>query len=382
MLDVMRFRTLALCALATMVVGCSSSTKELPPAELPKFQPEVQLEQQWSRSIGEGQGKTYNMLTPAVDGENIYAADIEGRVMSIDRTTGKVNWRQDLDIPVSGGVGVGYGLVLMGTLRGDVVALDAETGEERWRKRVTSEVLAPPVSNGDVVVVQTQDDQIIALEADSGEQRWIFANTPAVLTLRGTGAPLVTNQLVVAGLSSGRVIALDTQRGLPVWEQVVAMPTGRSELERMVDIDGGMLQSGNTLYVVTYQGRLAALELNSGRVLWQRDASSYNSVAQGYGSIYISEADGKVEGIDEGSTSALWSNEELARRQLSAPAVFSSYVAVGDYEGYLHLLSQVDGRFVGRVRVDRHGLRAAPVVAGDWLYAYGNGGKLVAYTIR
>ncbi|GGJ92401.1 outer membrane protein assembly factor BamB [Pseudomonas matsuisoli] len=382
MRDVMRFKNFALCALAALVVGCSSNTKELPPAELPKFQPEVQLDEQWSRSIGEGQGDTYNMLTPAVDGANIFASDIEGRVMSMDRTSGSVNWRKDLDVPVSGGVGVGYGLVLVGTLRGDVIALDESSGEEVWRKRVTSEVLSAPVSNGDVVVVQTQDDQLVALDAATGNQRWIFANTPAVLTLRGTSSPVVTNQLVIAGLSSGRVIALDTQRGLPVWEQTIAVPTGRSELERMVDIDGDLLQSGNTLYVVSYQGRLAALDLTTGRIQWQREASSYNTPAQGYGSIYLSDAGGKVEGIDEASTSALWSNEELARRQLSAPAVFSSYVAVGDFEGYLHLLSQVDGRFVGRARVDRHGLRARPIVVGDWLYAYGNGGNLVAYTIR
>lgn len=378
----MRFKNFALCALAALVVGCSSNTKELPPAELPKFQPEVQLEKQWSRSIGDGQGDTYNMLTPVVEGETIYAADIDGRVMSMDRTTGKVNWRKDTKLRVSGGVGIGAGELLLGTLDGEVVALDASNGEERWRARVPSEVLAAPSSNGDVVIVQTQDDQIVALEAGTGTQRWIFANTPAVLTLRGTGSPVVTSQLAIAGLSSGRVIALDTQRGLPVWEQTIAVPTGRSELERMVDIDGEMLQSGSTLYVVTYQGRLAALDMNSGRILWQREASSYNSLAQGYGSIYLSEADGKVSGIDEASTSALWSNDQLARRQVSAPAVFSSYVAVGDYEGYLHLLSQVDGRFVGRVRVDRHGLRARPIVVGDWLYAYGNGGELAAYTLR
>ncbi|MDH1265088.1 outer membrane protein assembly factor BamB [Pseudomonas sp. GD03944] len=379
----MRWKNAALLALAVLVVGCSSnSKKELPPAELPDFEEEVVLQEEWSRSIGEGQGETFNMLAPAVDGDEIYAADVEGLVMALDRMTGKVIWKQDLEAPVSGAVGAGYGLVLLGTLKGEVIALDASSGEEKWRSRVTSEVLAPPAVNGDIVLVQTQDDRLIALDADTGDQRWIFENTPAVLTLRGTGSPVLTNRLAIAGLSTGKVIALDAQRGIPIWEQRVAIPQGRSELDRVVDIDGGLLLSGGTLYVVSYQGRVAALDMESGRVLWQREASSSVGVAQGFGNVYVSLASGTVEGIDERSASALWSNEALARRQLSAPEVFSSYVAFGDLEGYLHLISQVDGRFVGRERIDRNGLRARPVVVGDWLYAFGNGGKLVALTIK
>lgn len=379
----MRWKNAALLALAVLAVGCSSnSKKELPPADLPKFEKEVELRTEWSRSIGEGQGETFNMLVPAVDGEAIYAADVEGLVVAIERTTGKVIWRKKLDIPVSGAVGAAYGQVLLGTLKGEVIALDSASGEEQWRSRVTSEVLAAPASNGDVVVVQTQDDRLIAFDADTGSQRWIFENTPAVLTLRGTGSPLVTNRLVVAGLSSGKVVAVDAQRGVPVWEQRVAIAQGRSELERVVDIDGGLLLSGGTVYAVSYQGRVAALDLESGRVMWQREASSSVGVAQGFGNVYVSLSSGTVEGIDERSASALWSNDALARRQLSAPETFSSYVAVGDLEGYLHLLSQVDGRFVGRQRIDSSGLRARPLVVGDWLYAYGNGGKLVALTIR
>ncbi|AYC31960.1 outer membrane protein assembly factor BamB [Pseudomonas cavernae] len=383
MRDVMRWKYAALLAFAVLAAGCSSnSKKELPPAELPDFTEEVQLKTEWSRSIGDGQGDSYNMLVPAVDGDSIFAADVNGEVKAMNRLTGDVLWEQDLDLPVSGAIGAGYGLVLVGTLRGEVIALDASSGEEKWRARVTSEVLAPPANNGDVVVVQTQDDRIIALDAATGSQRWVFDNTPAVLTLRGTSAPLVTSRLAIAGLSTGKVIALDIQRGLPVWEQRVAVPQGRSELDRIVDIDGALRLSGNTVYVTTYQGRVAGLDLDSGRILWQHEASSYVGLAEGLGSVYVSEASGTVDSIDERSTSVLWSNDKLARRQLSAPEVFSSYVAFGDLEGYLHLVSQTDGRFVGRERIDSDGLRARPLVVGDWLYAYGNGGKLVALTIR
>ena len=379
----MRWTHAVMLAAAVLAVGCSSnSTKELPPAELTKFSEEVRLDKQWSRSVGAGQGETWNQLELASEGDSLFAADIEGLVLAMNRETGKVLWKQELDLPVSGGVGAGYGLVLLGTLKGEVIALDSSSGEEKWRARVGGEVLSAPASNGNVVVVQTQDDRLIGLDAYDGRQLWRYDSTPAVLTLRGTGSPVVTNRLAVAGLSSGKVIAVDVERGIPVWEQRVAVPKGRTELERVVDIDGGLMLSGGTLYVVSYQGQLTALDLESGRPLWQREASSYVGVSSGFGNIYVSEATGTVEGIDERSTTALWSNDALARRQLTTPATLSSNVVVGDLEGYLHLLSQVDGRFVGRVRVDSDGLRARPLVVGDWLYAYGNSRKLVAYTLR
>ena len=373
----------AVLALAVLAAGCSSNgKKELPPAELTQFKEEVALKKLWSRSIGDGQGEKYNLLVPAIENDRIFASDVNGEVYALNRRTGDVVWEKDLDLPVSGAVGVGYGLLTLGTLKGEVIALDSSTGAERWRSRVNSEVLAPPANNGDVVVVQTQDDRLIGLDAATGERRWIYESSPAVLTLRGTGAPVVTNRLAIAGLSTGKVVAVDIQNGVPVWESRVAVPQGRSELERVVDIDGGLLLSGGTLYVSTYQGRVAGLDLESGRVLWQRDASSYVGVAQGFGNVYVSEASGTVESVDERSSSALWSNDTMGRRQLSAPEVFSSYVAVGDFEGYLHLLSQVDGRFVGRERIDSDGLRARPLVVDDTIYVFGNSGKLEALTLR
>ncbi|WP_110949983.1 outer membrane protein assembly factor BamB [Pseudomonas bohemica] len=383
MRDVIRWKHAALLALAILAAGCSSnSKKELPPAELTDFKEEVVLQKLWSRSVGDGQGDIYNMLVPAIDGENIYAADANGLVMAINRGNGDVVWKKELEQPVSGAVGVGFGLVMVGTLRGEVIVLDEATGEQKWKAKATSEVLSAPATNGDVVVAQTQDDKVIGYDAATGNQRWIYESSPAVLTLRGTGAPIVTPQLALAGLSTGKVVALDTTNGVPVWEQRVAIPQGRSELDRVVDIDGGLLLSGSTLYVATYQGRIAGLELQSGRVLWQRDASSYSGVAQGFGSVYVSLANGTVEGVDERSSTALWSNDSLARRQLGSPEVFSSYVAVGDMEGYLHLLSQVDGHFVGREKIDSDGLRARPLVSGNTIYVFGNSGKLEALTIK
>ena len=379
----MRWKILAVLTLATLAVGCSSTDdKEIEPAPLPDFTEKASLQKEWSRSVGDGQGKLYNKLVPAIEGNRIFAADLNGVIMAMDRLSGDKLWEKELELPVSGALSVNGSLVFVGTLKGQVIALDSNTGEEVWRASVPSDVLAAPVSNGYVVVVQTQDDRVIGLEADTGKQLWISENSPAVLTLRGTSEPLVTGRLAIAGLSTGKVIALDINNGAPVWQQKVALPKGRSELERIVDIDGGMLLDGSTLYVVTYQGRMAAVDIDNGQMLWQRDSNSYVGLGEGFGSIYVSLSSGVVEAVDKTSSSALWSNDQLLRRQLTAPAAISNYVAAGDFEGYIHLLSQVDGQYVGREKVDGDGLRARPLVVDNWIYVYGNSGDLVAYTIK
>ncbi len=364
---------------AAVLAGCGSSSKtELPPAELEKFEAEVELDRVWKRNIGVGQGKLYNTLVPALDGLRLYAADARGRVVAMDREDGSVAWQVKLKEPLAGAVGTGGGRVLVGTLDGKVIALDETDGSEVWRATVSSEVLAPPQSNGDVVVVQTQDDKLFALDISSGERRWLYESTQPVLTVRGHSTPVVSLRQVFAGLSSGRVVSVAAENGIPIWEQQIAQPKGRSELERMVDIDGELLLDDRTLYAASFQGNLAALDAESGTQRWQHRASSHAGPAVGFGSVYLSHADGVVEAVDQNRGSTLWRNEDLQRRRLTGPVAFSSYVAVADFEGYVHLLAQTDGRLVGRIRVDRKGVRVAPIVVGDTLFVFGNSGDLVA----
>ena len=376
-------RYLAVGLSALVLAGCgSSSKKELPPAPLEKFTAEVSLERSWKRNIGVGQGKLYNTLTPALDGLALYAADARGRVVAMDRDTGSVSWQVRLKEPLSGAVGAGGGRVMVGTLDGQVITLDENDGSELWRAQVSSEVLAPPQTNGDVVVVQTQDDKLVALDISSGDQRWIYEASLPVLTVRGTSTPVVSLRQVYAGLASGRVVSLAADSGIPLWEERIAQPQGRSELERMVDIDGDLLLSGQSLYVASFQGNLAALDAESGNMRWQRPVSSYVGPAAGFGSVYVSHANGVVEAVDQNRGNSLWRNESLMRRQLTAPVAFSSYVAVADFEGYVHLLAQTDGRLVGRIRVDRKGVRVAPIALGDTLYVFGNSGDLAALKLK
>ena len=379
----LKFRYLAIGLAAALAVGCSSSgKKELPPAELEDFTAEQELERSWERNIGVGQGKLFTHLSPVIDGLTLYAADAKGRVVSMDRDTGEVNWQVKLDERLSGAVGAGGGRVMLGTLDGEVIVLAEADGEELWRAQVSSEVLAPPQTNGDVVVVQTQDDKLTALDISSGEQRWIYESSLPVLTVRGHSTPVVNLRRVYAGLASGRVVALAADTGLPLWEERVAQPQGRSELERMVDIDGDLLLQDDVLYVVSFQGVMAALNAETGTPLWQYPASSHTGIAEGFGSLYVTHADGKIEAVDRNRAEPLWTNEDLLRRNLTAPVAFSSFVAVADFEGYVHLLAQTDGRLVARKRVDSKGVRAAPIVIGDTLYVYGNSGDLVALKLE
>ena len=205
----MRLALAAVLGASLLVVGCSSSDKKEPqPMALEKIQEEVTLNKVWSRSVGNGQGKLYNRLVPAVYGDQIYVAGADGEVSSIDRHSGKVVWSKKLKEPVSGAISAAYGKVLIGTLKGDVIALDVSDGDELWRHNVAREVLAAPISNGDRVIVQTQDDSLIGLDESTGSQVWILENSPAVLTLRGTSTPLVTNDVVYAGLSTGKIIEI------------------------------------------------------------------------------------------------------------------------------------------------------------------------------
>lgn len=379
------FNILVLLLAGLLIAGCSSKgdKKAQQPLALEKISSEVKLQREWSASVGVGQGKLWNRLSPAIEGGQLFVADAAGLVVALDRYTGKKSWQRKLKkVEVSGAIGAGAGQVVLGTLAGEVIALDAATGNELWRSNIGSEVLAAPAVNDRVVVVQTQGDRLIALDAFTGARRWVYESTPALLTLRGTSTPLLTDYLVYAGLSTGKVVAVELEHGLPVWEQRIAISSGRTELERMVDIDGSLTVKDGVLYVSAFNGHTAGLDEQTGRILWQREGSSIGAVAQGYGNAYVSLDSGEIEAIDERSSTVLWRNEGLLRRQPTGLGVLSSYVATADLEGYVHLLSQVDGRFVARTRVDNKGVRVRPLVEGGWMYIYGNGGKLVALTIK
>lgn len=348
------------------------------PSPLVELDQPVQPQLLWSRDVGAGTDDRRLSLEPRVLGQTVYVADAEGQVQALATADGATRWRVDLDLPVAGGPGVGEGLVLVGTSDAEVVALSAASGEERWRTRVSSEVLSVPAIANGVVIVHTIDGKLFGLEATNGNERWRYEREVPTLTLRGTGSPVISAGVVYAGMAGGKLVALRADNGNLIWDVAVTVPGGRSELERLADIDGDPLVLGGGVFVSTYQGEVAAIEQRSGQVAWRRGMSSYSRMAADRQGLYVSNADGVVWGLDIRSGAERWSQEALKHRRLSGVAAVGDLVAVGDFEGYLHWLDRNDGSLVGRSRVG-----SAPITTGLWvddgvLYVLGDGGELAA----
>lgn len=351
------------------------------PAELIEFEEQLRVSRLWSVGVGKGQGKGLYRLQPVIDGDRIFAASADGEVKAVNRESGRTLWKEDVDRALAGGVGFHDDSLFLGGKDGEVIRLDAGTGAERWLTRVSGEVLAPPQGDGRVVVVQTYDGKLYGLDYDSGEKIWNYDSNVPVLTIRGTSTPILQGGAAFAGFANGRVLAFDAMTGAVRWEARVAIPQGRSEIERIVDVDGAMAIQGSELYVASYQGRVAALDIRTGRKIWQRNISSFNGVSQGFGNVYVAEETGTVTAYLRNGQGIRWQQEALAWRGLSRPIPVSSYLAVADFDGYVHLLSQVDGEFQARLRPDGDGVRADMLSDGSVLYLYSNSGKLQAYNI-
>ena len=375
--------------LALLVSGCGSmnpfgwlAPEEVtdPPAELVPISNQFQIHQLWAGTVGQGADEKSAKLVPQVDGERLFIASGDGIVMALNAITGKPLWRVQTGLEISGGPGVDGELVFVGTRDAELVALSSETGEEQWRAPVSSEILSVPKSALGVVVVHTVDGKLFGFDVLDGRQIWLYERPIPVLTLHGSSSPAVSGGRVLVGFASGKLVALDILNGTLLWETSVTLPSGRSELERMVDIDGDPLVMGGLVFVTTYQGQLAAVGEDNGSVFWRKDLSAYSDIRADWRGLYVSDAAGQVWAFDPGNGVALWKNKDLLNRGLSAPAVLGDYVVVGDFEGYLHWLSSVDGGLVARVRVGSEPI-LSPLVADDRLYVYGTGGDLAVFAV-
>ncbi len=399
-----------LVALVTLAAGCSwfswlpwvdaPDVDPEEPAKLVSFDEELDIKRQWRAKIGRGLGKKYLRITPAIVAERIIAADGYGHVEARDRFSGKRIWQtqtHDLDRGffsslnfidrkdpsfISGGVGVGDGLVLLGTTDGEIVALNVDDGSHAWTTRLGSEVLATPTTGEGLVFTQTIDGRMVALDRDSGEVRWTYDNQVPVLTLRGTSSPVYRGGIVYGGFANGKVVAFRASNGEPIWEHRVMLPEGRSELDRMVDVDSKPLVAGPAIFVGAYHGRVKGLSARDGRARWEYELSTYLDLASGYEQVYAIDEDDKITALDINSGDEIWSQNDFRLRGLSSPVAFSNYVVVGDEEGYLHVLAQRDGRHLGRRKIDGGGIRTNPIVADSVLYIYDNSGGLHALELE
>ncbi len=382
-------RNLLCLFLASLLVsGCGplknlgsggNASEKTGPAALVAFEQEVNITKLWSTNTLGEYASINGGIRPVLAAGVIYAADSSGNVVAVDAGTGKQIWKKSIDSPLAGGVGLGGNLLVVADTNGDVFALEAETGEQRWSVRVTSEVLAAPAVNDAVVVVQSHDGKLVGLHASNGERRWQYEIDSPILTLRGTSPPILSDGMLIAGFANGKLVALAAESGSLLWENRLAIPQGRTELERLIDIDGRAVLVDEVIYASSYQGRIGAIAKATGRGIWYQNSSSVHDLAYGLGQVYSVQKDDEVRAIRGNSGQTLWSNDQLSLRKLNSPVTIEAYLAVADAEGYLHLLSQTDGRFVARVKVDGDGVTAPMIADGQKLYVQDNGGGLTAY---
>ena len=348
------------------------------PTKLFDVDKKIDLVKLWSSNIV-GDGRSIGgKIKPVLSNSKIYVADQDGLIASIAADTGDIVWKVDLQIPLGGGVGIGGEQIFVGSIDGDVIARDANNGTKNWQVKTSSEILSAPSGNGDITIVQTQDGRVYGLDAQNGEVRWQHEVEVPILSLRGTSTPVVKGNVAVTGFSSGKIYAFSAATGDIIWENRIGVPKGRSELERMVDIDGESIFSKEILYAASHQGRIGAIS-RTGQALWYQDANTVLGPAVGDSHVYIVETNNDIVAMDKNSGSIVWSNRHLRYRNLGRPSVANGYLLVGDYEGYLHILSEDDGDFIGRIRVDGSGISAPLIVDNNTIYVLDNDGAVSAY---
>jgi outer membrane protein assembly factor BamB len=371
---------LAMVAASTLTLaGCSSSKGFKPEVHKPSKLPEITASAQtlalvWKDSIGSEDSS--DPLRPQLDVQdgNVYAASHNGRVYGWS-ATGQKLWQVKTKQDITGGVTAGHGLVVFGTAKGEIVALDAKDGKTLWTKDTSASILSPALVSDHRVVVLGNDGTVTATDSTTGQMAWTFDIPMPSLSIRGSSAPVLFdgNTVIVAG-AAGRIYGLDLATGVPKWERRIAVSAGTSEVQRLIDVDGDPFVSGRQLYVVSYQGQLAAMNLDNQQINWVVDTSSLRTPTEGLGNIYVSTADGKILAVDEQSGKIVWTLDSLSYRGLSNPVVLGRYLVVGDEKGYLHIIEQTEGKVVGRVKTS--GAVSTLRVVGDRLLVQTASGAL------
>jgi len=348
------------------------------PAPLLPFSPQVQLRELWSRKFGNGQGRE-TRLQPALFENILYVAAHNGLAGALSAASGEVLWQYRAENELSGAVGVSPGLVLLGDVEGHLLALNRADGSLRWQRLLDAEILSPPAADAERVIVRTTNDNVFALAVEDGAELWTYESKLPLLTLRGASPPLLVEEYVFIGFDSGWLVALNPENGEEEWRVQVGEPEGSSPIDRLVDIDAELLLAGDQLYAVAYQSRLVSLDWRQGRVRWLSQLSSLNRPALGFGNAYVTTEQGLLMALDRDEGRLRWQKQSLRGRLPGPPVALLDYLAIGDEEGWLHLLSQVDGSVAARLRHGRKRISATPLVRGDVVYVLGDGGKIGAY---
>lgn len=376
----MKYRSLVLVAAMLALGACSKDKKVDEPAELVDIKnPSVRVQKVWGASVGGGGKKLRLGLGLSSLDNRLFAAGRDGDVAAFDLKTGKQLWRVDTKLELAGGTGAGNGHVAVGSADGQVILLSAENGAEKWRADVNGEVLSAPAITDDQVIVRTVDGKMRALTLSDGSETWTTEQQIPRLTLRGTAAPVVARDMALSGFDNGRVMAVNLADGSTVWDSAVSPPQGRTELERLNDIDAAVKISGDEVFVAGFQGRAAMLSLDSGQVWWNREVSSYRAVDLDDDQLYIATSQGDLVALKKRSGVEVWRNDTLKNRSLSAPAAVGEYVVVADLDGYVHWFDRATGTLAARAKTGGARVTNAPLVAEGTVYVITDKGDITAF---
>ncbi len=337
--------------------------------------------EQWSARAGRAY-VGFHRLEPALLDDQIITGAADGTVTAWALGSGERRWQTEVPAFLSGAVGAGENTVAVASTDGRVFALAADSGAIRWEQSVSTAALAPPAVGQGSVVVRTGDGRVFALEADTGAQRWLYSRSVPALSLHGHGAPVLVSGGVVAGFDNGRLSALDLQTGTPAWEATVAVPEGRTDLARMVDLDADPVVSRGELFAGTYQGRVAGLSLTSGQIAWARELSVLGGLSVDANNLYVSDAQGRITAFDRSNGASVWRFEGASETTLTAPVRHGETLAVATAAGEVIWLSPDNGEVLARHRVGGDVISAAPQVSGNTLYVLDQRGRLQALTIE
>ena len=375
-------KLLIICLTLIAVSGCSSSGGNLPdPAPLNAINQQVQLVQHWSVAVGKGDFKSSSVMQPLLSGSAIFAASGQ-QLGSFNVDTGEVNWKIDLAEKVTAGVGHINQQLFVVTQSGKLVAVSSADGSILWQVNTSSEALAAPQANCKIVVVQTVDGKVSAYAVKEGKFQWSYAANLPSLTLRGTSTPLVNESYTYAGFASGKLVALDNQVGSVVWQKSIGAAIGRSEIERLVDIDGALTLVDDLLYVSSYQGNIAAIDALTGTVRWQQPVSSISGTALVGDAILVVDAQDTVLAYDRERGHVLWQNDALKHRLLTSPMGLANQALVVDTEGYAHVLQLSDGEFIGRQKLAIKGARIGSKSYQDNIFLLSLDGRLTRLGLK
>ena len=362
-----------------LLTGCSGATDiDVRPSRLVPIRSELAIHPVWYKQAQSEIITMDSFLRPVINDNRIYIASQDGDVRALREKNGKRIWKVDTGAFLSGGLGLGKGLLLIGTHNGEILALDFDNGNTLWRSQLSSEVLTPPVSSDGIVVARTIDGKLYGLNESDGQRLWVYESTVPTLTLRGSSRPVISQGKVLTGLSNGKVVAISLADGKFLWEMTVAVPEGRSELERLVDIDGDPVLMDDILYTASYQGRLVAINTSTGRLLWSRDLSSYNGLAIDEKYLYVSDNESTLWALDRFNGAIIWKQDKLHLRSITAPVLYKDYIVVGDFDGYLHWITRQEGVIVAHRKISDQSVFVPPVVKDNVLFATDQRGMLVA----